>query len=96
MRCNSTGEGSSRQAIKKIVSQEKDWIGGNRSGIIWSMAIDLTPRGNERCLKTSVSLPRDIQQEAREVAIQHGISLSEYLARLLRTDLEERHLGKKA
>lgn len=58
------------------------------------MPIDLTTRREPR-LKTSVSLPRDIQQEAQEVAIQHGISLSEYMVRLLQSDLAQRKLGNE-
>jgi hypothetical protein len=41
-------------------------------------------------LKTSVALPEDVQREAYEVARQHGLSLSEYVVRLLRVDLAER------
>jgi hypothetical protein len=41
-------------------------------------------------VKTSVSLPQDVQREAYRVARQHDISLSEYVTKLLRADLEER------
>ena len=53
------------------------------------MAIDLSPIRVLK-LKTSVALPSDVHQEAREVAKRHGISLSEYLVRLLQTDLTAR------
>ena len=41
-------------------------------------------------LKTSVALPKDLLEEAHKVAARHGVSMSEYLARLLRADLDER------
>ena len=56
------------------------------------MLIDLTARREPR-LKTSVALPRDVQQEAHAVAVKHGISLSEYVVRLLQSDLAQRKLG---
>ena len=47
-------------------------------------------------LKTSVGLPRDIHRDARDVASRHGLSLSEYLVRLIRADLLERGKGRRA
>jgi hypothetical protein len=58
------------------------------------MAVDLTDKREPR-MKTSVSLPPDLQQAAHGVAIQYGMSLSEYVVRLLRADLAERNQGKK-
>lgn len=59
-----------------------------------SMPVDLMTR-QEPKLKTSVSLPRDVHQSAHEVASQHGISLSEYVVRLLKFDLAERNQQSK-
>jgi metal-responsive CopG/Arc/MetJ family transcriptional regulator len=41
-------------------------------------------------MKTSVALPKDLRDEAVKVAARHGVSMSEYLVRLLRADLKER------
>ena len=57
------------------------------------MSIDLTKEVSR--LKTSVALPRDVQEEAREVAKAHGISLSDYIVRLLREDLTSRKIDRK-
>jgi metal-responsive CopG/Arc/MetJ family transcriptional regulator len=40
--------------------------------------------------KTSVSLPGDLLREANLVARKHGISLSEYVKRVVEADLAER------
>ena len=57
--------------------------------------MDLTVMREPR-LKTSVGLPRDIHRDARDVASRHGLSLSEYLVRLIRADLLERGKGRRA
>jgi metal-responsive CopG/Arc/MetJ family transcriptional regulator len=41
-------------------------------------------------LKTSVALSKDVLHEAHQVARKHGVSLSEYITRLLQADLDER------
>jgi len=40
--------------------------------------------------KTSIALPVDVQDAARNVARRNGISLSEYVVRVVRCDLEAR------
>lgn len=62
-------------------------------GNLGGMPVDLGKKVLK--LKTSVALPEDVQQEAREVALAHGISLSDYLVRLLRADLEARKSEQK-
>jgi hypothetical protein len=67
--------------------------GTTERGNIGGMFVSLKKEGLK--LKTSVALPRDIQQEARDVAKQHGVSLSDYIVRLLRADLTARKLEKE-
>jgi hypothetical protein len=57
------------------------------------MVVDLSR--NPTKFKTSVALPVDVREEARKVAAHHGISLSEYLVRLLRADLSIRKIEQK-
>ena len=52
------------------------------------MPIELTQR--EKCVKTSVSIPRDVQMRATAVARSRKRSLSEYISLLLAADLAER------
>jgi len=53
------------------------------------MSIDLTQHRETR-RKTSVSLPKELQEQARKVANEYGITLSAYIVKLLRCDLESR------
>lgn len=52
--------------------------------------IDLTNRKPDKRRKTSIALPGDLQDEARKIAERYGISLSEYVKRLVEADLTER------
>jgi hypothetical protein len=58
------------------------------------MSVDLGA-GKSLRLKTSVGIPKDVQQEARKVAVAHGVSLSEYIVRLLQADLASRKEEQK-
>jgi hypothetical protein len=44
----------------------------------------------DKCVKTSVTLPRGVRQRAAAVARSHDLSLSQYVTRLLERDLAER------
>jgi hypothetical protein len=72
-----------------ITFGQQELLCGNFGG----MPIDLTKPSPR--LKTSVSLPQDILPAAREVAKAHGVSLSDYIARLLREDLTSREIERK-
>jgi macrodomain Ter protein organizer (MatP/YcbG family) len=52
--------------------------------------IDLSPRQHDKKVKTSVSLPDTVFLRAHEIARRHGLSVSEYLTRLLVSDIEDR------
>jgi len=54
------------------------------------MPIDLQHSTVTRRIKTSVALPPDLREEAHKVASKYGVSLSEYIVRLLRSDLQAR------
>jgi hypothetical protein len=49
----------------------------------------------EKCVKTSVSLPRDVRRRAAAVARTHRRSLSWYVTKLLEEDLEKRERGRE-
>lgn len=53
--------------------------------IILDMPIDLSPKK-----KTLVSLPADLMANGRSLAKKSSITFSDYLARLIRADLEAR------
>lgn len=40
--------------------------------------------------KTLISLPLDLMKKGKQVARSHSVSFSEYVARLLSTDLDDR------
>lgn len=44
----------------------------------------------EKCVKTSVSIPRDVRRKAAALARSRSRSLSQYVTLLLEKDLEER------
>lgn len=54
------------------------------------MPLDLSTLRKARRLKTSVAMPPSLVTEAKGVASSYGISLSEYLVRLLEADLRDR------
>ena len=43
-----------------------------------------------RKIKTSVALPSDLLPKAHQIASSYGLSMSEYLSRILRADVEKR------
>jgi len=48
-----------------------------------------------RKIKTSVALPSDLLPRAHQIAEAHDLSMSEYLSRILRADVEKRSRGQR-
>lgn len=63
--------------------------GGITKGNLGGMSVNLEKVRVPK-LKTSVALSKDVLHEAHQVAREHKVSLSEYITRLLRADLDER------
>jgi hypothetical protein len=53
--------------------------------------IDLNPPNLVKKLKTSVALPINLLPQIKSLTTKHGISVSDYITRLIRDDLKSRN-----